>query len=229
MNNASSQTSSKMVSKSHFLGIFSIVFLPMLLAAIDQTLLSTATPAIAKELGGIQSASWIMIGYLLATAASVPIYGWLGDRYNRRNMLIVALVIFSIGSLTSALAHSMPMLIIGRVIQGLGGGGLMSLSQALIGELIPPRQRARFQGYFASLFAVASIGGPVIGGVVVTYFSWKWLFWINIPLAIFAGYRLLALAASPSSLVKRSVDWVGLILFPIIMTTFIFWLTSGGV
>jgi MFS family permease len=122
----------------------------------------------------------------------------------------------------------MPMLIIGRVIQGLGGGGLMSLSQALISEFIPPRQRARFQGYFASLFAVASIGGPVIGGFVVTFLAWQWLFWINIPLAIFAGYRLMSLPTTISTLRKRSIDWYGLILFPIMMTTFIYWLTAGG-
>lgn len=217
-----------LVSKSHFIAIFSIVFLPMLLAAVDQTLLSTATPAIAKELGDMQLASWIMIGYLLATAASVPVYGWLGDRYNRRNMLIVALLVFCLGSFFSALADSMAMLIMGRVIQGLGGGGLMSLSQALISELIPPRQRARFQGYFASLFAVASIGGPVIGGFVVTLLSWQWLFWGNIPIACFAIYRLLSLTNLPSTLPKRSVDWFGLILFPLIMTTFIFWLTVAG-
>ncbi|MEH6452288.1 MAG: MDR family MFS transporter [Psychromonas sp.] len=225
---ASPDTSLQLVSKKDFLRVFSIVFLPMLLAAVDQTLLATATPAIVNDLGEMQLASWIMIAYLLATAASVPVYGWLGDRYNRRNMLIVALIIFTIGSITSALAQSMPMLIVGRVIQGLGGGGLMSLSQALIGEFIPPRQRARFQGYFASLFAVASIGGPVIGGFVVSFLAWQWLFWINIPLAIYAGYRLMSLPTTKSTLMKRSIDWYGLILFPIMMTTLIYWLTAGG-
>jgi MFS family permease len=128
-------------------------------------------------------------------AASEPIYGWLGDRCNRRNMLIVALVIFSLGSVISALAQSMTILVVGRVIQGLGGGGLMSLSQALIGEFVPPRQRARFQGYFASLFAVS---------------------------------RLMSLTSTKSTLHKGKIDWTGLILFPIMMTSLIYWLTSGG-
>jgi len=228
MLNSSTGTASQLVSKKYFLHIFSIVFLPMLLAAVDQTLLATATPSIVNELGGMHLASWIIIGYLLATAASVPIYGWLGDRFNRRNMLIIALIIFSLGSIISALAQSMPVLVIGRIVQGLGGGGLMSLSQALIGEFVPPRQRARFQGYFASLFAIASIGGPVIGGFIVTYLSWPWLFWINIPVAIFAVSRLMSLTTTKSTANKEKIDWTGLILFPIMMTTLIYWLTAGG-
>jgi len=228
MLNSSSGTAQQLVSKKNFLHIFSIVFLPMLLAAVDQTLLATATPSIVKELGAMHLASWIIIGYLLATAASVPIYGWLGDRFNRRNMLIVALIIFSLGSIISALAQSMSVLVLGRIIQGLGGGGLMSLSQALIGEFVPPRQRARFQGYFASLFAIASIGGPVIGGFVVTYLSWPWLFWVNIPIAIFAVSRLMSLTTTKSTPNKGTIDWTGLILFPIMMTTLIYWLTAGG-
>ncbi|HEY5715347.1 MAG TPA: MFS transporter [Psychromonas sp.] len=228
MLNSSSGTDTQLASKKNFLHIFSIVFLPMLLAAVDQTLLATATPSIVDELGAMHLASWIVIGYLLATAASVPVYGWLGDRFNRRNMLIVALIIFSLGSIISALAQSMSILVLGRVIQGLGGGGLMSLSQALIGEFVPPLQRARFQGYFASLFAIASIGGPVIGGFIVTYLSWQWLFWINIPVAIFAVSRLISLATMQSAHHKRSIDWTGLILFPIMMTILIYWLTAGG-
>lgn len=228
MLNSQSGTAPQLVSKKHFLHIFSIVFLPMLLAAVDQTLLATATPSIVNELGGMHLSSWIIIGYLLATAASVPIYGWLGDRFSRRNMLIVALIVFSLGSIISALAQSMTVLVIGRIIQGLGGGGLMSLSQALIGEFVPPRQRARFQGYFASLFAIASIGGPVIGGFVVTYLSWQWLFWVNIPVALFAVSRLMSLTTTKSTHNKVDIDWTGLILFPIMMTTLIYWLTAGG-
>nr|WP_026025933.1 MDR family MFS transporter [Vibrio rumoiensis] len=200
----------------------------MFLAAVDQTLLAAATPAIAQDLGGIQTASWIAIGYLLAGAASVPIHGWLGDRYGRRNILIAALFIFSIGSIVAALAGSMAMLIAGRVIQGIGGGGLMSLSQALIGELVPPRQRARFQGYFSAMFALASVSGPVLGGLVVSYFTWHWLFWANLPIAAFAIYRLCALKQSPVPPKSRTVDWWGLLLFPLTTTAIIYWLSSGG-
>lgn len=224
----SPQFPKKEVSRKEFLGIFTMVILPMFLAAIDQTLLAAATPDIAKDLGGIQSASWIAIGYLLAGAASIPIYGWLGDRYGRRNILLVALGIFSLGCIVAALADSMGMLIAGRVIQGLGGGGLMNLSQALIGELVPPRQRARFQGYFASMFALASVSGPVVGGLIVTYFTWHWLFWANLPIVAIAVYKLSKLKPSAVPPKSRTVDWWGLLLFPLTTTAIIYWLSSGG-
>ncbi|BFL81618.1 hypothetical protein LFREDSHE_00680 [Shewanella baltica] len=130
---------------SVFLAIFSAVFLPMFLAAVDQTLLATATPAIVEDLGGLRQASWITIGYMLAMAASVPIYGWLGDNFGRAKILMIAIVIFALGSIVSASAGTMDHMIAGRILQGMGGGGLMSLSQSLIGELVPIRQRARFK------------------------------------------------------------------------------------
>lgn len=220
---------SQPVDRKTFLGIFFTVFLPMFLAAVDQTLLATATPTIVGELGNLQLSSWIVIGYMLASAASVPIYGWLGDQYGRKPMLMIALVIFAVGSVICAFAASMQWLVAGRIVQGLGSGGLMSLSQALIGELVPPRERARFQGYFSSLFAIASIGGPVLGGGIVTYLSWQWLFWFNLPLVAFALYRLARFPlqqSSPKS--AASIDIFGLILFPSMMTLIIYWLSAGG-
>lgn len=200
---------SSSLTRKMFLIFFSAVFLPMFLAAVDQTILATATPTIVDDLGQLHLSSWIAIAYLLATAASVPIYGWLGDRYGRRNVLNYALGIFCVGSIFSALAQSMPEMIAGRIIQGLGGGGLMSLSQALIAELIPPRQRAKYQGYFAAMFACASIGGPVIGGFVVTHYSWHWLFWGNIPLALIAVWRLSKLVAKPTNELRyKPIDWL---------------------
>ena len=201
----------------------------MFLAAVDQTILATATPSIVGDLGQLHLSSWIAIGYLLATAASVPIYGWLGDRYGRRNILIWALVIFSLGSIIGAMAQDMPQMIIARVIQGLGGGGLMSLSQALIAELIPPRERAKYQGYFAAMFACASIGGPVIGGLVVSHYSWQWLFWANIPLALVAAWRLLSLTSRPTLKHRdKPIDWTGLLLFPVLCTSFLYWISIVG-
>ncbi|TEW53380.1 MFS transporter [Psychromonas sp. RZ22] len=201
----------------------------MFLAAVDQTILATATPSIVGDLGQLHLSSWIAIGYLLATAASVPIYGWLGDRYGRRNVLNWALIIFCIGSIAGALANTMPEMIMGRVIQGLGGGGLMSLSQALIAELIPPRERAKYQGYFAAMFACASIGGPVIGGFVVTHYSWHWLFWGNIPLALIAVLRLLKLTSTQTAENRsKPIDWIGLIVFPMLCTVFLYWASVGG-
>ena len=217
------------VSTAEFLNLFLAVFLPMFMAAVDQTLLATATPAIAQTLGGLRDTSWIAVGYLLASATIVPVYGRLGDLRGRRDLLLVALAVFALGSLACGVAQSLPQLLAARVLQGLGGGGLMVLSQALIGELVPPRERARFQGYFATVFTAASIGGPVIGGIVVSHTSWRWLFLANLPLAVFAAWRLLRLPrgdrhAKPE---QRS-DVLGHILFAIGAVSALFWFTSVG-
>src|SRR5690349_20235748 len=162
-------TAQRTVTRAEFLNLFFAVFLPMFMAAVDQTLLATAT--------------------------IVPVYGRLGDLRGKRTMLLVALGVFTLGSVACSLAHTMPQLVGARILQGLGGGGLMTLSQALIGELVPPVERVRFQSYFAMMFTTASIGGPVIGGLVVSNFSWRWLFLANIPLAAFAAWRLRRLPA----------------------------------
>ena len=217
------------ISRAQFLQLFVAVFLPMFMAAADQTLLATATPVIAGSLGGLRDSSWIAVAYLLSAAVIVPVYGRLGDLRGKRNMLLVALGVFAAGSLACAAAQTMPQLIIARVIQGLGGGGLMMLSHALIGELVPPIERVRFQGYFATMFAIASVGGPVIGGFVVTHVSWRWLFVANLPLALFAAWRLLKLPAGerhPES--QGGIDVAGHILFAVGALSALFWLTSGG-
>jgi MFS family permease len=131
----------------------------MFMAAVDQTLLATATPAIAATLGDLRDASWIAVGYLLASATIVPVYGRLGDLRGRRDLLLVALGVFTVGSIACGVAQSLPQLVAARVLQGLGGGGLMVLSQALIGELVPPRHRPRYQAYFAIVFTASSVGG----------------------------------------------------------------------
>ena len=140
------------VSRAEFLNLFLAVFLPMFMAAVDQTLLATATPAIAASLGGLRDTSWIASAICLASATIVPVYGRLGDLRGRRDLLFVALGVFALGSRGLRLAQSLPQLVAARVLQGLGGGGLMVLSQALIGELVAPRERVRFQGYFAHVF-----------------------------------------------------------------------------
>ena len=153
--------------RGQFLTLFTAVMLPMFLAAVDQTLLATATPRIAAELGGLADTAWIAVGDLLAVTVMAPVYGRLGDRHGRRRVLLSALAVFALGSLACALAPGLTWLILGRALQGLGGGGLMVLSQALIGEVVAPRHRPRFQGYFAVVFTVSSVGGPVLGGLVV--------------------------------------------------------------
>jgi EmrB/QacA subfamily drug resistance transporter len=201
----------------------------MFMAAVDQTLLATATPAIAATLGGLRDSSWIAVGYLLASATIVPVYGRQGDLRGRRDLLLMALGVFTVGSIACGLAQSLPQLVAARVLQGLGGGGLMVLSQALIGELVPPRERARFQGYFATVFTAASIGGPVLGGIVVSHVSWRWLFFANLPLAALAAWRLLQLPrgmAHEGPPVKADV--AGHVLFAIGAVSALFWFTSVG-
>src|SRR5438094_8223115 len=218
-----------MVSRAQFLQLFVAVFLPMFMAAVDQTLLATATPAIAATLGGLRDTSWIAVGYLLASATIVPVYGRLGDLRGRREMLLAALGVFTLGSAACGAAQSLPQLLAARMLQGLGGGGLMVLSQALIGELVPPRERARFQGYFATVFTAASIGGPVIGGIVVSHVSWRWLFFANLPLAAFAAWRLLRLPRGMAhERPAAKADVAGHILFAIGAVSALFWFTSVG-
>ena len=217
------------VSRAEFLNLYLAVFLPMFMAAVDQTLLATATPAIAATLGGLRDTSWIAVGYLLASATIVPVYGRLGDLRGRRELLLVALGVFALGSAACGLAQSLPQLVAARVLQGLGGGGLMVLCQALIGELVPPRERARFQGYFATVFTAASIGGPVLGGIVVSHVSWRWLFLANLPLAAFAAWRLARLPRGMAhGRPEAKPDLPGHVLFAIGAVSALFWFTSVG-
>ncbi|HKA41468.1 MAG TPA: MFS transporter [Burkholderiales bacterium] len=223
------EAGSGQVTRAQFLNLFVAVFLPMFMAAVDQTLLATATPAIAAALGGLRDTSWIAVAYLLAAATIVPVYGRLGDARGKRNVLLVALGVFTLGSLACGLAQSMLLLVAARVLQGLGGGGLMMLSQALIGEVVPPLERIRFQGYFALVFTAASIGGPVIGGLVVSHFSWRWLFFANLPLAAFAAWRLCRLPPGERHARRAGgADIQGHVLFVIAALSALFWLTSVG-
>jgi EmrB/QacA subfamily drug resistance transporter len=216
------------VTREQFLNLFVAVFLPMFMAAVDQTLLATATPAIAASLGGLRDTSWIMVAYLLAAAVIAPVYGRLGDARGRRNMLLVALSVFTAGSVVCAAAQSLPWLVAGRVLQGLGGGGLMVLSQAIIGELVPPLERIRFQGWFALMFTTASVGGPVVGGLVVSHASWRWLFLANLPFAAFAAWRLCKLPRGERHAQAGRPDVAGHLLFAIGALAALYWLTSAG-
>ncbi len=217
------------VTRSEFLRLFTAVMLPMFLAVADQTLLATATPVVAAEFGQIADTSWIATAYLLTNAVMVTVYGRLGDSFGRREMLFAAMGVFVVGSIVCAAAPSLPWLIAGRAIQGAGGGGLMSLSQALIGELVPPRQRIRFQGYFAIIFTVANILGPVIGGLVVSQVSWRWLFVGQLPLTAFAAWRLFRLPRGARYPDAPGVsDVAGLVMFAVGTTLLLFGASSAG-
>ena len=215
--------------RARFLRLFTAVMLPMFLAAVDQTLLATAIPVIGRELGGLRDTSWLAVAYLLASVVMVPLYGQLGDRVGRRRVLVGAIALFSLGSLGCGLAPTLGSLVAFRGLQGLGGGGLMTLSQALIGEVVPPRLRARNQAYFAIVFTLASVGGPVIGGLVVNHASWRWLFLVNLPVCALAIWRLYGLrhddVAHPA---RGRPDFAGLLLFALAMSASLLWMSSGG-
>lgn len=227
----------KSVTLGQFLQIFAAVMLPMFLAAVDQTLLATATPAIAADLGGLRDTTWIALAYLMASTVTVPIYGRLGDRYGRQRVLMTAVAVFALGSLACGVAQSMLQLVLARALQGMGGGGLMVMSQAMIGELVPPRERPRFQGYFAANFTLASLTGPVVGGLVVSHASWRWLFLVNLPLALVAAWRIHALPRTAAPAVGDDGGTVseapvhnprGLLLFAGTAVTWLLWLSFAG-
>jgi MFS family permease len=166
--------------------VFFGLMLGMLLAALDQTIVSTALPRIVRDLGGFQHYSWVFSAYMLGATVTVPLYGKLSDIYGRRPFFLLGIMLFSTGSIISGLATSMGMLIAGRAIQGLGAGGLIPLAIAAIGDIIPPRRRGKWQGVTGAVFAASSVLGPATGGWLTDNASWRWCFFVNLPLAALA-------------------------------------------
>jgi EmrB/QacA subfamily drug resistance transporter len=215
--------------RAAFFRVFPGVVGAMFLAAIDQTILASALPAIVASLGGFEDLSWVVVAYLLATTIVAPLYGHLGDRFGRKRMLMSALVLFTVASLACALAPTLWLLVLARGLQGMGGGGLMTLSQALISENVPPRERARFQGYFAAMFATASTAGPVLGGVLTQYLSWRAVFLINLPLGGVAAFLAMRIPRHPvDHPAPFHADIVGTLLFAIGTVSLLFGLSSAG-
>ena len=182
----------------------------MFLAALDQTIVSTALPTIVGDLGGLDHLSWVVTSYLLATTASTPLYGKLGDMYGRKPVFLAAILIFLAGSLLSGLSQSMGQLIAFRALQGLGAGGLMVGAQAIIAEIVPPRERGRYMGLIGSVFAVASVAGPLLGGFFVEAISWRWVFYVNMPIGVIA---VLVVVFQPAPATCRrsatTIDYLG--------------------
>ena len=164
------------------LAIYSGLMVTLLLAALDQTIVATSLPHIVSELGGLSQYSWVFTAYMLATTVTVPLYGKLGDIYGRRPLFLAAISIFLIGSALCGAAHGMTQLVVFRAVQGLGAGGLFPLALATIGNIVPPRDRGRYQGLIGAVFAAASIIGPAVGGFIVDNASWRWVFYVNLPI-----------------------------------------------
>jgi EmrB/QacA subfamily drug resistance transporter len=200
----------------------------MLLAALDQTIVSTALPTIVGDLGGINHLSWVVTAYLLAATISTPLYGKLGDLYGRKRLFQVAIAIFVGGSMLSGLSQNMLELIGFRALQGLGAGGLMVSAQAMIGDFVPPRERGRYQGMMGGIFALASVAGPLLGGFLTDSASWRWIFYINVPLGVVA--LLVTAVALPKTArrVEHRVDWLGAGLLAAAASSFILMTTWGG-
>src|SRR5215211_7833070 len=178
---------------------FAAIVLAMLPAVLDQTILATALPVIATDLGSLSDVSWVVTAYVVAAAAATTLWGKLGDRHGRKRLLQVALAGFVVASASCGVAQDITQLIVLRLVQGAAAGGLMTLAMAAVGDLVAPRQRGRYQGYIAAAFAVATIVGPLIGGVLVDHVSWRWVFFVNLPLGVAALAGLsLRLPAPPT-------------------------------
>ncbi|MEV5971006.1 MFS transporter [Streptomyces sp. NPDC051921] len=204
------------------------LLLGMLLAALDQTIVSTALPTIVSELGGMEHLSWVVTAYMLASTAATPLWGKLGDQYGRKKLFQGAIVLFLIGSALCGIAQDMPQLIAFRALQGLGGGGLMVLSMAIVGDLVSPRERGRYQGLFGAVFGSTSVLGPLLGGLFTEHLSWRWVFYINLPIGIVALFVIAAVLHIPVGTTRHTIDYLGTFLIASAATCLVLVASLGG-
>ncbi|HTR71214.1 MAG TPA: MDR family MFS transporter [Mycobacteriales bacterium] len=208
--------------------VFSGLMMGMLLASLDQTVVSTALPTIVGDLGGLNHLSWVVTSYLLASTVSTPLWGKLGDLYGRKRLFQAAIAIFLVGSALAGLSQNLNELIVFRAIQGLGGGGLLVGAQAIIGDVVPPRDRGRYSGLLGAVFAVSSVAGPLIGGFFTDNLSWRWIFYINLPVGIAALVVVAIVLPSSLTRLQHQIDYAGTAVLSVSVVALILLLTWGG-
>lgn len=208
--------------------VFAAVCSVLFLASMGQTVVTTALPIIVGELGGLDQITWVITAYLLAATVGAPVFGKLGDLYGRKIVLQSGIGVFLLGSLVCASAGTLWMLVAGRVVQGLGGGGLIVVSMATIADFVPPRQRGRFQGYLGGVFGLSTVVGPLAGGFVVEHFSWEWIFLANLPLGLLAFIVLAVVLETPAPKGKQGLDYAGAILLAALLSLAVMIASLGG-
>ncbi|MFL5283616.1 MAG: MDR family MFS transporter [Rhodopila sp.] len=208
--------------------VFSALLLGMLLAALDQTIVATALPTIVGDLGGLEHLSWVVTAYLLGSTTSTPLWGKLGDLYGRKLMFLATIVLFLVGSALCGLSQNMWELILFRGLQGLGGGGLIVTAQGVIADVVSPRERGRYQGIFGSVFGVTSVAGPLLGGFITSALSWRWVFYVNLPVGLLALVMIAVGLRRPPAGQKRSIDYAGSALLTGATATLLLLLAWGG-